>query len=413
MDTVRRMTRDHLCRPRKSDGIEEETEPKPRYTPDKWPCGVEYPQTRNPSWYLGFVRSSNMRLEGRSSYGSPVGKVIFGDRSQVPIAIPLPGVWPLRLSMQRVFTHSITNISYHFAIQIHDGTGETNLDLVDEMIETMRLLEPVLFTLFYYFQSETDDWTGESASFQGLLMIFNSDAWMCKLENIERYKPHDNVPDDPNENWDEWRSFNRNLFDDISLEADRRFDFHTIGVPIRIHSIYIENNAVAIFNRPRISIDLLPRGETARVRLLLAILDFKRQSIEPDGYFHTLSDPMFTAEHMVELARLSPIIAQAWQELGQAWSQKYGGEWFYNPGTYPGGVGWLSGPYNWCSESSMWFIREANRRDPFLDLSDHREFYAGTDIGRTKWIRWFLCRVRYISGRTARWKDLGNLVKPG
>lgn len=413
METIRRMTRETLRSGRKSDGNGEETEPKPSYMPDKWPCGVEYPQMRNPSWYLGFVRDSNMTIEGVSRYESPTGKVIFGNRSQVSIAIPLPGRWPLRHSIPPGATHSVNRIAYHFAIRIHDGVNPSGLDSIEEMAETTRLLGPLLFTLFFYYQSETDDWTGESVSFQGVLMIFNSDVWMCKLEYIERYKPHDNVPDNPDENWDEWRSFNTNIFDDISLEANRRFDFHTIVAPIRIYSIYIENNAVTILNRPRTSIELLPRGETARVKLLLAIMDFKRQAIEPDGYFRTLSDHMFTAEHMVELARVNPIIAQASQELGQAWSQKYGGEWFYNPDPTIANVGWLSGPFSWCSESSMWFIREANRRDPILDLSDHREFYAGTDIGLTNWIRWFLCRGRYISGRTARWKDLVLLVKPG
>lgn len=75
--------------------------------------------------------------------------------------------------------------------------------------------------------------------------------------------------------------------------------------------------------------------------------------------------------------------------------------------------GWLIGPYNWCSESSMWFIREANRQFFFLDMSDHQRFHDGLDIPLYDWMRWFMCKGRYVSGRTVKWDDLGSQVFPG
>lgn len=410
LETVRRMTRDTLRRGRKSGGgIEEETEPKPSYTPDKWPCGVEYPQTRNPSWYLGFVRSSFMRLTAKSNYDAPTGKVFFGNRGQVSFTIPLPGRWP---SPSGGTPDRKSEFTYHFAIRIFDGENESDLDNAEEMSEIIRLLGPIIFTMFLYYQYPTDDSSGESPGFQGVLLIYNADSWMCQLESLDRYKPHDSVPNDPSDNWDEWKGYNTNLFDDIAIEADRRFDFHDVNQPILISWIRIDNNAVTVLNNSFL-LPLNPRGSQDRKRLGISLRNFKSALIEPaNGYFDNSLDPFFTARNMVDLARESPIIAQATRELGQAWSQKYGGTWYYEKEAPPG-PGWLPGPYNWCSESSMWFIREANRLDEFIDLSDHESFYRGTDISLHQWIRWFLCKGRYISGKTAGWKDLGRLVRSG
>lgn len=356
----------------------------PVYMPDDWPCSYRFPQVRNPSWYHGFISDTSFDFHGYSTAQSPIGLIRFaaGQNHQRELLVPLPGEWN---------GTSVDRWTYPLATSVRDSNTNHGFLVYPDAIEAMGDLA---FTLFSYYQLDTGDTEQDSEVFLGSVIVWNADLWRCCLEP---------VPVDFQEDSAGWKGAFSNIMDSVQLCA-------VLPPPDEIGPAVISIDSVEVIMN---SVGLLGLSEPFALMTDLSapLLDLSDDIW--DGR-HGRLDPIVRpspgpAERIQRfLVSRNRIVRQAVADLGQAWSQKYGGTWYYKMRH-----GWNLGSYNWCSESSMWFIRRGAGDYSDLDFSTMERFYDGLDIGLDFWTRWFLCQGRFLCGRTEQWSNLGSEVWPG
>ncbi|MCC6159279.1 MAG: hypothetical protein IT350_14610 [Deltaproteobacteria bacterium] len=356
----------------------------PVYMPDDWPCAYRFPQVRNPSWYHGFISNTSFEFHGYSTSQSPIGLIRFaaGQNHQRELLVPLPGEWN---------GTSIGKWTYPLATSVADSGPNHSFLVYPDAIEAMGDLA---FTLFSYYQLDTGDTDQDSEVFLGSVIVWNSDLWRCCLEP---------VPVDFQEESAEWKGAFSNVMDSIQLCAVLPPPDNVGPAVVRIDRFIVTLNNAGLLGLSS-SFALTTDLSVPLLDLSDDIHDGRLKRLEP------ILLPSHGAEERIQsfLVLRNRIVRQAVGDLGQAWSQKYGGTWFYKRN-----AGWNIGPYNWCSESGMWFIRKAASANTGLDFATMERFYDGLDIGLSYWARWFLCQGRYACWRTEQWSNLGNTIWPG
>lgn len=361
------------------------------------PCSVT--NLRHPDWYVGFIDDTWIELRGYSNYDDPRGRIVFGSKSgchrELQISLPWNRFARVKLNSERASFGTAETLHYPIATSFSEG-DEVQLDFqkINAVIWELRDLGMAVDPgwIWYFMSGVTDeDWTYK---FHGLTAIWNYDLWRCCTEKLGQY----GLPSD-------WHSWDTNCFDGISVVADYRADSSTQpNMNVRITGAKIVLNGWTLADLAEREVPymtLTPSRFSAPGYLNTEIEAGRLEHLNP-----TSSDPQqgsgFSSAELLEMASRNPIIRTICQELGQAWSPKYGGVWRRDEQSNE----YVLGANNWCSEFFCWSIRTGG------SIGVEEIGFQG-DISVSVWVKWALWKGRYIDGHSAGWFQLPEIIRPG